>query len=142
MRKIKIFVICISIFCLSACNKNESDEKNTVSSSEIAGSENTSITPTGYAQGDAQQIFIKYDGNLYVYDDSGMINRKEEDLERIYPKHTIREKIVHNSNEEPTENLHSAHLNEGDIVLVNPDNKDEILVYDSGRILKMKKCSN
>lgn len=122
---------------LSACG-SKSDTAKTGEESKTTTEAEPDENPTGYPEGEAQRICVMYDNNLYVYDDAGRDKVKESDISETYPEYTHKEKIVNDSNDVPVENLHGAHISDGADLYVNPENKDVVLVYDLGEIMKMK----
>ncbi len=135
MRKyVLVVTLCIAMACnVCACGKNENV-------SEIDKRETVQV-PTGYPEGEAQEICIMYKDNLYVYDGLGRMTVKEEDVTKNFTDYTEKQSLISDSdNKEPTENLHAAHIHEGSSVYINPDNTVDVVVYDKadGDAFKLK----
>lgn len=146
--KIKLLsIILISALCLmcTACgSKSDADGQtadavvNETVTQNPSSSETSSITPTGYPDGELQNIYVMYGNRVYVYDDNGRRTIDEAKIPDSYSGYEKAGEVTRIDNINlPTKDFTASRIETGASIYADKKNADNILLYYDGQIYTM-----
>ncbi len=117
----KIFLLCVAMLMVV-----------------LAGCENSQQKPTGYENGNVQNMYVYYNDTLYIYTGHNN-NISESEITNIYKNYVEVGSIEKRSDKEkPNEELEAANIEKGTAVYANKEDNSKILVYTT-EVLELEK---
>lgn len=117
----KIFLLCVAMLMVV-----------------LAGCENSQQKPTGYDNGNVQNMYVYYNDTLYICTGHNN-NISESEITNIYKNYVKVGSIEKRSDKEkPNEELEAANIEKGTAVYANKEDNSKILVYTT-EVLELEK---